>query len=445
MHESLEMRVARVLCALPGDSPLVAGFSGGLDSTLLCESLIRAGVRDRLLLVHVDHQLHPDSSHWAQLCADYARQRDLPFRGVRVRIPGRGNLEEQARRVRRRALLGELPAGGALLLAHHADDQAETLLLRLMRGAGVQGMAGMDEYVEWQGHPVLRPFIGVDRATLEKQARAWGLSWIEDPANRDERFDRSFLRRRVMPLLEERWSGVPARLGAAASAFGESGQLLDERAAEDFRDCRGQGDCLELAGFEALSTARRRNLLHWWLRRRGMRSPGRRLLARLDDEVLGAAADRQPRLAWREGCFARHAGRLYLLSPRELEAGPAAVSWSPEEQPRIRFGPGWLGMLEPPAGEAWCLALPGEPAGFRVATARGGEQLRIGGMHRRLVELWRQRQVPPWRRAQLPLFFHGDELVAAAGAGVDDRWHPASDAARRQVCWWPEPGGADRP
>lgn len=438
MSKALLAWVEQALSLLPAEAPLVLGFSGGLDSSVLCEALLKLGVGDRTRLVHVDHGLQEESHRWAEHCRRAARERGVAFRCVAVDVPKKGNREALAREARRRALLECLPEGGALLLAHHADDQSETLLLRLMRGAGVHGLAGMPVIRHWRGHPVLRPLLTVSRQELEHQARAWGLSWVEDPSNRELSMDRNFLRHQVLPLLGERWPQASARLRAATEGLEEAAVLLDERAAEDFLQCAGEVRSLALAPFRRLSPARQRNLLHWWLRRQNMRAPGRRLIARLGPDLLEAARDRQPRLVWREGVLARHAGRLYLLGPRALRTEGDECLWSPDEEAAVPFSAGWLGGQSHIGEENYCLWLPPEPHRFRVTTVRGGERLLLNGVRRRLPELWREAGVPPWRRGQLPLFHVDGELVAAAGAGVADPWRPASAAAARRVCWWPD-------
>lgn len=437
MNEKVHAAVRSSLALLRQKVPLVLGFSGGVDSTLLAEALYREGVGERLRLVHVDHGLHPDSGRWAAFCADFAGLRKLPFSAVRVSVPDDGNLEERARECRRQALLEQVPEGGVLMLAHHADDQAETLLLRLMRGAGVSGLSGMASRQPWQGREILRPLLGVTREEILRQARDWGLDWIEDPANRDEALDRNHVRHRILPLLEQRWPAAVRRLAAVAGEMTEAGMLLEERGVEDFHACGGIAESLALAPFAELSMPRRLNLLLWWLRRRGLRSPGRRRLEQLDRQVRTAAADRQPRLDWPEGCFVRFRGRLYLLDPATLKERPEDRLWTPGVEPEVPFAVGHLRVGESACPGGYALCLPGTTTVLRVVTARGGEKLRMRGVNRRLTELWREQGVPPWRRAQLPLFYHDGELLAAAGAGVADSWRADSGDAV-EVCWRPQ-------
>lgn len=426
MKESKVLQALKqALAGCPDGVPLVVGFSGGLDSAVLLEGLLRLGLKDRLRPVHVDHGLHADSAEWARHCVARAEHRGLSLTVEQARLSPGPNLEERAREARHRLLLQHVPPGGVLLLAHHRDDQAETFLLRLMRGAGVTGLSAMRAVTDRGERRILRPLLDIPRAELAAVAEHWGLSWVEDPGNRDPRHDRNFLRHHIMPTLDERWPDAAGRIHRAAAHLAEAGELLAERAVEDFRACDGGDDHLALPPFRQLSPARRGNLLRWWCRRRGMTPPPGRLLARLEGELLNAAPDRQPRLCWGEGCLARFADHLYLLDPGALEPVGTELAWCPPRAPRVDFGDWRLEAVGDEAGGDLAVRPPADGC-LRLRAARGGERLLLGGMHRRLVEVWRRRGVPPWQRRRLPLFFHGEELVAAPGAGVADGWRSAS-------------------
>src|SRR5690606_13275733 len=215
-------------------------------------------------------------------------------------------------------------------------------------------------------------------------ARDWGLEWIHDPSNDSLQFDRNYLRHQVWPVLQARWPHAAERLQASAAVLAQQAQLLDEVANEDYRRCDGSADgrSLSLPAWLALSPARRRNLLYGWLRERQMRPPSAATLARVEQELAVAGADREPSVQWPEGVFARHRQRLWLLHPAAMTALAGEVTWKPPFDQtlvwsELRIQPREQGELR--------LRHPSQPLVLRPA--RGGERLYWRGMHRQVSEL----------------------------------------------------------
>lgn len=403
---------------------LVLGYSGGLDSSVLLAALCRAGLAERLLAVHVHHGLHADADQWLAHCQGQARLAGIDFIAERVDVAGKGNLEQRARRARRKALLAHVGEQDALLLAHHRQDQAETLMLRLLRGAGARGLAAMAPVQRWQGRDIHRPLLTVARADLAQAGAIWQLQWIEDPANDQLHFDRNFLRHKVMPVLAERWPETVQSMQLSASVLAEQAELLDQLAGQDFAACDGAGDSLALTGWLTLSAARRRNLIYGWCRRRGIRPPPADRIARIDTELVLAAEDRQPEICWPDGVLLRYRQRLWLLAPAAREPLPGCHLWQPAQQPALSLGDISIRLAE--QGE---LILRATGQSLQVRAAEGGERILLRGRHRQVSELWRAAGIPPWRRQRLPLFFIDGELVAAAAIGVADGWSAAPGEA----------------
>ncbi len=412
--------------APPG--PLWLAFSGGLDSTVLLHLLARAGLGGRLTVMHVDHGLHPDSAAWAAHCEAVTRGLGLAFVNETVTVDRAAGLEAGARHARYRALAARAGAG-TLFTAHHRDDQAETLLLRLLRGAGVAGLAAIREWGHWRDTPLWRPLLAVPRARLRELAEQGGWPWLEDPSNADQNLDRNYLRGTVLPALVARWPGALATLARAADHQAEAAGLLDERAAEDAAALGAAPDRLPLAVLE-LSGLRRRNLLRWWLVQAGAGAPSQALLAQIE-ALLAAPADRAARVEWGGWQLRRFAGQLYLLGRDGLAPLAEELVWPPGRAP-VAVGAWCLtpdsdSDVGPPAAP---LSAPGAPlvrrprdaGALRLVPASGGERLLRNGCHQRVSELWRAAGVPPWRRAQWPLIYEGDTLRCVPGVGVDDVW-----------------------
>lgn len=286
----------------------MVGFSGGLDSTALLHAAhsLAGDLEFELSALHVNHGLSSNADAWGDSCARFCRERDLPLTVLRVEVPlgGGEGVEAAARRVRHRALT-EHPADW-ILLAHHVDDQAETLLHNLLRGAGVRGAAAMQEA---RGR-VVRPLLGVTREVLLAYARSHKLAWIEDESNADSRYTRNFLRHRVLPLVASRFPKAGEQLAAAAARFGEANSLLDELAILDLGDSSPEFP-LPLKLFHDLSAARGRNLLRAMLTWHHAQPPDERRLNEFVRQLQTAASDRHPRIDLARYCLWCEAGRLF--------------------------------------------------------------------------------------------------------------------------------------
>mgnify|MGYP003625866743 CR=1 FL=1 len=414
--------------APPG--PLWLAFSGGLDSTVLLHLLVEAGLGERLGVLHVDHGLQADSAAWAAHCVRHAAGLGLTCRVANVTVSGNGGLEANARTARYQALCRH--AGGATLItAHHLNDQAETLLLRLLRGAGVGGLAAIGEHGRWHGTPLWRPLLTVPRATLHGLAEQYGWDWIEDPSNRHNDLRRNHLRNDILPRLQQQWPGAVATLARAAGHQAEAAALLAERATEDLAALGGAARHLPLAPLKALSPARRGNVLRHWLAGAGAVASEAQL--NQIEALLGAAADRAARVEWGDWQLRRFAGALHLLSGAQCVALTGEWHWHPS-QGGLDLGPWRLCDGVTPENDRVPVWLAADSAPLRLAPACGGERLLRQGCHQRVSELWRAAGVPPWRRRQWPLIYQDGELVSVPGVGVADGWRQRS-LRLWHLCW----------
>ncbi|EGH28298.1 tRNA(Ile)-lysidine synthetase, partial [Pseudomonas syringae pv. japonica str. M301072] len=271
----LSARLLQVLAPWRNAPVWHVGFSGGLDSTVLLHLLAELASRETLPAlnaIHVHHGLQTAADGWPEHCQQVCKTLGVAFESVRVQVEPAASLEQAARQARYSAFSERLVEGEVLLTGQHRDDQAETLLFRLLRGAGVRGLAAMpDQRVLGRGH-LLRPLLDVSRKQLEDYAHRHGLNWIEDPSNDDQQFSRNFLRSQVVPLLTSRWPQAAASLARTARHLGEAQQLLDELALQDIANAQAATSftwvglpVLSLGPIAALSAARQRNALRHWL------------------------------------------------------------------------------------------------------------------------------------------------------------------------------------
>ena len=413
-------------------SRVAVALSGGMDSMALLDAMARLSGRHAIALsaVHVDHGISPNAASWAEFCAAQCAQRGLPFKLHRVTVAREHghSLEALARTARYERLLAE--DVDAVALAHHADDQAETLLLQLLRGAGPHGIGAMPAYRP--GHPaLLRPLLDLPRTLIAACAKERELAWVEDESNIDRAHARNALRHEISPLLAARFPGYPVTLARAARHQAEAAQLLDELAqgdAEGGVDAQGL-DCARLA---ALSPARARNLLRWFLRREGIRAPSEAQLADMLRQLVDAAADARTRIRLGDAEIGRHRGRVAVHAPP-----PAAFErlWHGETQVEL---PGGVLAFERTLGKG-VAGSKFERARVTLRSRVGGERIRLAANRptRAVKQLLQEAHLAPWLRQSLPLVWCDDELAAIPGVGVALEFQAAPGQPGWTLDWSP--------
>jgi len=395
-----------------------------------------------LTAVHVDHRIQPQSGDWAKHCHAVCTQLGVPFDVLRVdgRAVAGESPEAAARHMRYRALAEWLPADAVLLTGQHREDQAETLLLQLFRGAGPRGLAAMPSVAAFGAGRLARPLLETGQGEILAYAHAQRLRWVEDPSNADTRYDRNLLRRELLPLVRRRWPGIDAVLARAAALQADQADLAAALAQIDLDSCRSgdQSDRLPVARLAALSDARQRNLLRHWIETNGLPVPSRAVLQQVLDSVLPARSDANPRLQWPGAELRRYHNGLYIMPPLPRADTGLRIRWNINE----------------------CLALPVGTLGARATTGRGlraaadmrlevgfrrgGEVLQPAGRreHHALKKLFQEWQVPVWERAFVPLVFSGGELIAVADFCVCEDYQAAHGERGYELYWNRTPNSA---
>jgi tRNA(Ile)-lysidine synthase len=387
------------LTDLPRARRYWVAYSGGLDSSVLLHAL--AAIRQRLPapieVLHLDHGLHPDSTRWAVHCRDQCEHLQLPCTQRRLLLTQRpgDSLEARAREARLAAFQDLLEPGDLLLTAQHRDDQAETVLLQLLRGSGLDGLAAMPQLTPLGRGYMARPLLEFTRGELRRYALQQAITWIDDPSNAAEHFDRNFLRHRVLPLLAERWPAWSATLARSAGHCGEARALLDTLLAPRLRAVGGsKAHTLSVAALANLDPAMGRELLRHWIRERGHRP------------------DRQPLVEWPGSQVRRYRDDLFLLAPLPPHPAGNIVDWAHGDA--VELG-GGLGVVRAePSGAAARLRRDGSLTirfGVTALRCRPGS----GRPHRALKHLYQERGVPDWLRPFVPLLFRDGALLAVGG------------------------------
>ena len=436
--ERILREVSRVISSLGAVPALSIAYSGGVDSSVLLEALCRLSNQFEwrvLRALHIDHGLDERSLQWSAHCRQFCASRDVGFRSqsVHARAQRGQSPEEAARLARYGALRKMMQDGEVLCVAHHADDQAETTLLQMLRGAGVLGSGGMRAVRTFSPGRMVRPLLNVRRRDIEACARAWNLMWIEDPSNQHSRYPRNRLRAEVLPLLEAIMPGAVSGLTRAAQLQREAADAVAQLARLDALQCAGlEPGSLSRVALGALSSSRRRAVLRLWLQPH-IRMPSQRRLAEIERQICSAARDTNPSIDAGGAQIEVHGDSVLLF--RSSAPGVAiglSCLWSPSE-----------GELQLPHGRLAAQSCIGK--GLRaggpitVRVRRGGERCRPQGRahSQTLKRLLQAQHIPSWRRHGLPLLYRGDELVAVADLWVCAGHAACIDEAGWQIVWQP--------
>lgn len=423
--------LSRALAPLKEAQRVWVAFSGGLDSTFLLHvvcDFLRQHTGVSLRAIHVNHQLQPNSADTETFCRQTCRELGVSLAVDTVNVPVRqhpdartGGLEQSARQARYRSFCRRLQTGDLLLMAHHADDQAETVLFRVIRGSGPAGLAGMPARRRLGAGELFRPLLPFSRDQLHVWARRAGLRWMDDPSNQDERFDRNFLRHRILPELAERWPQLSEQLRQTSVQCRE-GHALTERLAElQYGQCATPDHRIRVQSLAILTLPEQKNLLAWWLRQAGLPVPSMRHWDRSVPALLRAGHDGVPEIRGQGYTVRRYNGCLYRVPDR----APVPDGTS-ELKPGVEVVWGDFRLRVTGAGQA-------TPVSFRITPRQGGERIRERqqGPSRPLKKWLQDKDVPPWDRTRLPLVWHEDQLIA-----VGDLWLAAGYTGTTPTSGW---------
>lgn len=432
---------------------LLAGLSGGADSVVLLDILQRVArkLRLRVSALHVNHQLSPRARSWEAFCRNLCRARGIPFQSLKVSVR-RGDSIEAAARAARYGVFARQDCD-YVVLAHHRDDQVETLLLQLLRGAGVKGLAAMPllrkaqggrrkadpSVVSRQSSPaILRPLLDATRAEILEYAKTRKLKWVEDESNQDIYFRRNFIRHEVLPVIARRFPAYRVTLARAAGHLAEAARVLDEIAAADGAGMI-EGGTLAVDALRRLPRARGRNLLRYFLANRGIAMPNAERLDEALRQALTAKQDARVTVEVGDFTLRRHAGKLHLVRSGSTPSAHYERRWRGEKEFALPELGGVLAMLRARGAGVSLARLRGRTVTIRVR--RGGERLQpdCRRPRRSLKNLLQEARIPPWERERLPLIFCGEELVWAPGIGVDCAFQAARGGAALRPAWMRSP------
>jgi len=396
-------------------SRLWVAYSGGLDSTVLLHALaknIKLLPAIKLRAIHINHSINAQADIWQAHCADFCASLGVDYYSKNVFLDPRSSksIEMQAREQRYQVFENIILPGDGLVLAHHLDDQVETVLLRLVKGSGIKGLAAMKSARTFAHGYLFRPFLNIPRDHLVEYAKQHQLKWVEDTSNQDLQYERNFLRNEILPKLKERWPQVGNNIRRTAENCAESEQLLEMLLADTLIRCQGQHlDTLSITQLKQLDDKAQRQVIRCWLDKLGFRLPSRKKIQQLQHDMLYSAYDRNPVIAWEGVELRRYQDELYAMPPLEPHDFKSIIPW--DLQTRLVLPSGVVNLLpEHISGlEINLRSLQNTTIRFR----QGGEIGVWRGHKHSLKKLFQEWKVPPWLRNRVPLLYSNNELIAA--------------------------------
>ena len=394
---------------LPGDGRIIVAFSGGPDSVCLAALLARAGLKRSIECIHVDHGLDPESRERAKTAARLSAELGLSCRIETVQVHSRSGIEASARKARYACLADHVEGGDVLVTAHHADDQAETILMRLIRGAGSAGMAGIPRLRRFARGWLARPLLDWSREEIRAWLEHHDLEWLDDPANQDPAMDRNYITHEIMPAILARWPGAVDSIRRSGRLAEGASRVLAEVSLADCNRFAAPGRRLQRAAVERLDDFRFGELLRQWCHQMGHAAPPASRLEEFINQLHQAATDRQPEMRWDESVLRAHDQWLRLEHADDI-AADWFQHWSGRDPLVLPGRLGSLQMTPPPSDGGLELT---------VCLGRHGEKLQLEGHDHPVAvrKLMQRSGVPPWHRDLWPRLWLKDSLVA-----VGDRW-----------------------
>jgi len=437
-QSSFQTKIKDILSEYPDAETCWIAYSGGLDSHALLHVLasIQNKIKPKLIAVHINHGISNDADLWVKHCQKICEVYEIEFQTFSVDLSHKSDkgTEAFAREKRYKVFENLISNNDLLLTAHHMDDQVETILLQLMRGAGPDGLVGMPQAREFSKGFLLRPLLGYSREEIHDYALSESLSWVEDESNKSNKYDRNFLRNRIIPELLTRWPGALKTVRRAAKHQAEARCLINEISRSDLEMVsQSEYTKIDISRFNNLSSIRKKHVLRAWIKKSKLEMPNARIIENIITEVIHANTDRNPCVKWKDGEIRRYRGFLYIM--KLLPAHDVKISklWNLEETLDLTSG--------------YLKAVSGNGSGIKknmlsnntveIRYRQGGEQIRPSGRveTHELKKMFQDQGILPWLRDRIPLIFYENELIAVADLWVESKYAASESEAAWQIIW----------
>lgn len=395
-------------------SRLFIAYSGGVDSHVLLHLCTATeNLKPKITAIYVNHGLQAEAENWGLHCEQVCNKLGVNFLSLTVHAeakPGESP-EEAARNARYVGLKPLLAKDDVLLVAQHAEDQLETVLLQLFRGSGLKGLSGMPEAMVFGEGKLVRPLLDVSKTAIIDYAKANQLEWIEDPSNQHTHFNRNFLRNNIIPLLKQRWPSLDLTVSRSARHCANAQESSDAIADDGLATVLNLGDnTLSISLLQHYSTLQQTLVLRQWFQHLGLKMPSQDVVQRILAEVIAAKESADPVLSTQGRCIRRYRDSVYCLKP---------LPRKPEDQLIWTSATALLPITDELAYEVVESAsgIPVEHwhnAKVTVSFRSGGETIALPGRkgHHDLKKLYQEAGIPPWERPRIPLIYLDDQLAA---------------------------------
>ena len=418
-------------------SQFYVAFSGGLDSQVLLDLCAKSAFHSRITAVYVNHGLQQQADDWQQHCAESSDKLQLKFLALSVDAnPKQGESpEEAARNARYQALKSVLAVDDVLLVAQHREDQLETMLLQLFRGAGLSGLSSMGQSAKFGKGYLYRPLLASPKQAIVDYAQQHHLQWLEDPSNQEICFDRNFLRQSIIPQLKQRWSALDVTVSRAAEHCAQAQSFIDDQTPALYQQVfNSSQNALSIEHLLASDNYQQRLVIRYWFQQYALKMPSSQFIARIFTDVVNARIDAQPQLYSQAYFIRRYQGFLFLVKSNPIDLQAVFTNLSPDK-PLSLANNGYLHLLTTKgigiSQQYW------QNSNVTVAYRQGGERLRLVGRegHHSLKKLYQQAKIPTWQRDKIPLIFLEGQLAAVADLWISADFYQANSQSNYRLLW----------
>ena len=420
--------ILQLLKNLPAGSKIKTwwlAYSGGVDSQVLLHLLSETHLDVRA--VYIDHGLQVESKQWAEHCAQSCQRLNIPFQTISVNAKAASgeSPEASARHARYKALATLIEDNHCLLTAQHQDDQTETFLLQLLRGAGAAGLAAMPFCDEFSHGLHMRPLLEFTQDEILAYAKQQELSWVEDPSNQDDRYDRNYLRNQIMPMLKQRWPAIDKTISGVAKQQAENKHLLEYYAAAELKRINADADSLPVDALLDFDAPHLRNILRYWIKQQNIPVPSRKILQQIMQQMFTDKEDAKSKVSWSGFEMYRHKGELIIVPVVEHD-DKQTFDWDGKSDLVIESLSKKL-VMQKTVGKGLAENIIGQK--LRVCFRQGGESIKPAGRKEThsLKKLFQEAAVPSWQRSRIPFIYLDDELIAVVGYWIADEYKVDKD------------------